>query len=534
MDKATLISRIRNVSPIWIIAVWPAIHLVSFLPSIPQPTWTIGYLWKAELALAGILFFTLVASLVRRSKKIEFQAISRSEFSWVVLPLLLFAAWSGLSVFWAQSIHNAIHHTLLWSCFLIFYFFARQIVAKPKLESTTLIICAVVFAIIALSAIVIYVGSVKPLTVIFRIRYSKYAEAFTLFIPVFAALSLVAKNRQSVFYAVVAIVTWLAVNLSLSRTALISGTAGVIIFFGFAMLAKSFRHRRGRLLGLIASFLAVAVLTQTSAWSGTSSTIDRLTGDDFLDQSSVEVRLIYWGVAIESFKQHPVLGVGADNYQTNYRNALEGYASANPDNKTLTYSEDILPERAHNEYLQILSELGLVGIGLFVWLHIGILLFLWKAWFRGNWTLMTIGAVSGLVAFFLSSMASSYSFRVTANGLCFFFLLAIIVKTSINGTKNGNENSEPPKHSIKIKSFTVVIAAIICVAMIGFSALRAVSLLLLAKGLESQDRAVATRYIERSIFFGSGRRSFEFLLRHQALWSRQNKGERIPFPVCHR
>jgi len=56
-----------------------------------------------------------------------------------------------------------------------------------------------------------------------------------------------------------------------------------------------------------------------------------------------------------------------------YRNTprtIRHHASPRP---KLIHYEAILPERSHNEYLQILAELGTVGFLLFAWLLFGII-----------------------------------------------------------------------------------------------------------------------------------------------------------------
>lgn len=69
------------------------------------------------------------------------------------------------------------------------------------------------------------------------------------------------------------------------------------------------------------------------------------------------MRLVLWGIALDFFRQSPVLGVGWGNFVELYGSYAEGISW--------------LPAgqfAAHNLYLQLLAETGLAGFGAFSWL----------------------------------------------------------------------------------------------------------------------------------------------------------------------
>jgi O-antigen ligase len=72
-----------------------------------------------------------------------------------------------------------------------------------------------------------------------------------------------------------------------------------------------------------------------------------------------EERLILWDKTLEIFAKHPVLGVGAGNWQTEFPDAgLSGLWRAEDLNYTF--------QRPHNDLLWMLSESGLIGCNLFL------------------------------------------------------------------------------------------------------------------------------------------------------------------------
>jgi hypothetical protein len=216
------------------LAFWSALLLANFVPSIPQPDVIIGYLWKVEFALAAFLLAAIIFLLkLPEEKRVRF---SRKEFFLIILPLLLFTTWSGFSVFWAESARSALHHTLLWACYCVFYLLMRQLVRQPKPLAVSFKFTGLILFILGAACIAEYVNNPEQITSFFTYRYYKYAEAMVTLLPVFLALALRSKSRMSLLSGAVAVIAWLVVLLSLSRTLFISGFLSVAFFFGLVFL----------------------------------------------------------------------------------------------------------------------------------------------------------------------------------------------------------------------------------------------------------------------------------------------------------
>ncbi len=131
------------------------------------------------------------------------------------------------------------------------------------------------------------------------------------------------------------------------------------------------------------------------------------------------------------FSANPLVGVGADNFGQEFHRYRQRYVASNPDDPNHVIGEAEIAERAHNEYLQILSELGLVGILIFAVFLFGILYFVSRVARSGlDVNFVSAAAFFGVAAFLISSLATSYSFRLASNGLVFFVVLAVAVGTS--------------------------------------------------------------------------------------------------------
>lgn len=148
---------------------------------------------------------------------------------------------------------------------------------------------------------------------------------------------------------------------------LVLGIAGTESRGGFlaivvALVASCvvFKERRAQMtvaVGISASLLAFA-LTITGAWSRVTELGDGGSGRSDL-----------WHVAWRIFQDHPILGVGLNNF----RAVSADYTREAGQLKSVFLLVDS-PHLVHNVYLQLLAETGVVGLGLFLCLMGGAVL----------------------------------------------------------------------------------------------------------------------------------------------------------------
>ncbi len=498
-----MLNKISKHSPFFLVAFWSLLLLANFVPTVPQPAVIIGYLWKVEFALAGLICLTLFAALKFPQKKITAANFSKREVYWIILPVILFTLWSGLSIIWAESPRSALHHTLLWACYALFYILVRQIVFRPKLLDVSLKVAGVVVAILGLLCLIEYLAANSENSVAVSLRYSKYAEVTATLLPVFIALSVGKKSRYSLFLGIVSILGWTGIIVSLGRTQFLAGLFGVIVFAGLVLFSQKNKISLKKSLVCTGFFVLVLIFSQFFWMLGSAkqSTLNRFSGDQ-PSQTSFQVRFLYWELALEMFKQNPVIGVGADNFSNDYNFARKSFVEANAEDSKVSLYENVLPERTHNEYLQILAELGIVGILLFGWFLLGIGGFLFSVR-RRKVSVLSLAALAGIFAFFVSSLASSYSFRVPANGVCFFFLLALAANEFFKKEKSETaieENEKKYEFDFwKLKPALIGGGLLIGGAMLIFSAVRGTSLMYLQAALDSSDKTAAEANYQKAI-----------------------------------
>ena len=87
------------------------------------------------------------------------------------------------------------------------------------------------------------------------------------------------------------------------------------------------------------------------------------------EPGGISERLSLWGTALSIIKARPILGVGV----ANYRDGRERFSK--PEAPTLP---------AHSNYLQIGAEMGLLGLGAFIWIIIGGVVSSWRIFKRSK------------------------------------------------------------------------------------------------------------------------------------------------------
>lgn len=127
-----------------------------------------------------------------------------------------------------------------------------------------------------------------------------------------------------------------------------NGTRGawiaVAMTAGILLLYYMVKNKRNFIVGIILVAVCSGILVNNSAFMHRMSTI---TNNKY--QSNSE-RLLMWNSAWNMFKDHPVFGVGLGQYKDNYQ---QKYISPKAKEPNL--------EHAHNNFMQMLAENGMVG-----------------------------------------------------------------------------------------------------------------------------------------------------------------------------
>ena len=153
------------------------------------------------------------------------------------------------------------------------------------------------------------------------------------------------------------------------------------------------------------------------------------------DMSTVE-RFYRWIAAINLFKEHPLVGVGPNNFVTNYKKytvtAYETYISDNEEKSTV-----------HNYFLLLLTEQGFPAVILFTVLLFAILLTAQKTYNKVyNEQKMYVAAITLCIIAFLLNNTLSDLVEANKIGSLFLMCLGLLVNFSVGAVAMNDEPKE--------------------------------------------------------------------------------------------
>ncbi|HVG20270.1 MAG TPA: O-antigen ligase family protein [Blastocatellia bacterium] len=268
-----------------------------------------------------------------------------------------------------------------------------------------------------------------------RNHYAGYME---MLVPVPLALVLArgARKESWMFYGFASAVMALTVIVSLSRGGIVSLMAGIALV---VMMSAKHERRRARTargesrsdraalahrspatlgrLGAVA--IVVVVIALGVIWIGAeglinraADSVDQMRGGD--PQGELFSRTEIWKDSWKMILDHPVTGIGLGAYET----VFPAYARHNG---------MLLVDYAHNDYIQALTDGGIVG-GLLAAAFIVLIL---RAMFRGMRSgdsllaALAIGCGAGVCSMLVHSVFD-FNLQIPSNALLFLFLSAVV------------------------------------------------------------------------------------------------------------
>lgn len=183
-----------------------------------------------------------------------------------------------------------------------------------------------------------------------------------------------AERKKEWFYAALAALT--ATYFVYTGTRAAWGSA-MVATLSMGLLLKKWKARsqihdlnHGKRPFLLGIMLFVLVMNSVPRYLvpsfhliGLPSPIDRLGSMVDLERDeSARARFAIWINTLGMVRDHPLLGVGIGNFQFNY--PLYAHRVV----KDPSFSAEVTAKEAHNDYVQLLAESGILGFGAFLWI----------------------------------------------------------------------------------------------------------------------------------------------------------------------
>ncbi len=220
--------------------------------------------------------------------------------------------------------------------------------------------------------------------------------------PLTLAVSLfgTAKGRR-LAYGTASLPMVVCLFLTFSRGAWLLGVPAAVLFLGLMRGRKAFLAALG---GVGAAILALLPLAG----------LERLTSLLSLQEGTTQRRLALWKAAVEMIRDHPLFGVGLDNFLYHYPRYMLPEAWQEPD-----------LSHPHNLILDWWTRLGVLGVVALIWLEAAffkVALRLYRSLEDEGMRVLSLGLMASMVDFLAHGLVDNSYFLVD---LAFIFCLTL-------------------------------------------------------------------------------------------------------------
>ncbi len=239
-------------------------------------------------------------------------------------------------------------------------------------------------------------------------HFAGYAELLIGF-PISLIVANAIRREERIFYGFLAAVIGVTILFSLSRGGMVSLLIE-LMFIGLLSSrtqAKTSTFWRGTIIVAL-----IAMIFIGAVWIGADPVVERITGNN--QDSFSTSRTWVWKDALKVFQAYPISGAGVGAFQTVYPqrsdyDGVYGYVA-----------------QAHNDYLQVLADGGIIGGVLALW-FIGIVL---RDVMRGMRSCdpliaaLALGSGAGIVGLLTHSLFD-FNLQLPSNAMLFLLLCSI-------------------------------------------------------------------------------------------------------------
>ncbi|HMM80045.1 MAG TPA: O-antigen ligase family protein [Pyrinomonadaceae bacterium] len=490
-------ARTTSILPYAFSAAVAVVFLVPIINVYPQ--WDVFmHPWRPETAASILLLVLLGYGWFTGGLTRTVLSMSRVEKRLIIAPIALFILWSGTSALWANSLSSVIHHTGVWANYLGYYLVARWILARRDAQERFTIGLCVFVLLLTISPLIEFftVSIFKEGGTTLGLRFSKYTELSNTIYPLVGILAIFAGRRARRLAFVGVFILGMFVVMSFSRTGVGIFAIEAIALAAAALIFPLFRSARKKAFATVGVAIAGILLATCLPFVMVEKApmVERVV--DPGSAESARIRPFFFDIGTEMFRSSKLVGVGADNFGQEFVRYRMQYGERNPGDPNLVLGDDALAERAHNEYIQIAAELGIVGIAIFAFLLAGIVysgIDLLRNFRRAS--PYAVAAFIGLAAFLASSLVTSYSFRMIQNGVAFFIVLPIAVSGTIG--RRSHESTSPTSKTkwLTLFGFTAVLA----IMLASYSIVRIAALQTAISGMSLSDSDDRNAAVEKAI-----------------------------------
>jgi len=399
-------------------------------------TFTITKNTVIEIIMSLIAGFWLIKQLNRKE-----ETLLKSPLN---LPILIFSLTILISLFQTNSLYDSFNEIALWGSYFLLYFIVISSINNKKWIFIILKVVLLAASIAAIYCIFQFYG----LDFSFWRKIGGRGSLFSTFgnpnylaghlaavIPlVFFLFCLQKVKFKKIILELIIALLYTSLLMTLCRGAWIALVGSIVVMLGAIYLFKRraltfFRPNKSWLISLILVLLVISVIYSTpnplnpekiSVTQRVAATIEK-------GSSSMQTRFLIWLSSLETIRQSPFLGKGIGTYGIHYPSSQGAVLNQERYQKYIPYTNKSI--NAHNDYLHIGGEVGIIGLAAFLW----VIFCFYKNTLNGllrsqnrERIFLLIGFI-GVVTVLLIQSLFSFPFHIISNGMLFWLILGLSV-----------------------------------------------------------------------------------------------------------
>jgi len=333
----------------------------------------VPYLSAADKVVPQVLYLNILSTFAfiyvgLVQKKNIFKEFSATLNNWSFILYFLFFIWSSITIINSLNISESIRtlgevYTLLVAFLFLIYFVSK--INNIKKVFFYVIIGLTTIEVVSVIAPYImeisegaqtqrdriyrgYTGNINILAYILLIKF-----------PFLVYFQITKRGYYKLNFLLSVLTVFIIFSIFATRSAMLTMFFITILIFCFIMFVKSFHLRQSittlvkplflpLLIGLILNNLESS-LSSSQSFQSRLSTLNEIQEDTSLSQ-----RARYYKAAFESFLEKPIMGKGIGTWE------FESIPY-----ERLEMNNYVVPYHAHNDYLELVAETGIIGVILY-------------------------------------------------------------------------------------------------------------------------------------------------------------------------
>ena len=357
------------------------IALVVLVPIVFYPYCRTVFIPAKEL-IAEIL---VILGLMFWGLKVLSQEKSKLTSSTLNFPVLSFIFICILSLIWSDNFFVSLKELPLFLAGPLLYFVMTNNISNERQIRRILNVLLIVGSLFGIYGIFQYngidfsfwmrnIGRQQVFGLFGNVNY--FAEYLIVPLPIATSLFFVSQNKWKKILLLIGIIAMGASLIATFTRGSYLGFGASLIFMFFLFLisrGKNFIKKNRKIfiiiltVVIIITFLFIIPTPLNKSGTAIEKIKSRISISQLSQSYSIKRRIATWKFTILMIKDHPLLGSGIGTYKYN---TLKYQAEFFKQGENRSLYPHGFAEKAHNEYLQLWAEMGIFGLGIFIWLII--------------------------------------------------------------------------------------------------------------------------------------------------------------------